>query len=113
MKNILLTLVLLSFTLDAKTPTLQFSKKSLDAMVWADAMAYCEGLTSQNKNDWRLPKISELITFKEASSEVLVYYWSSTTYAYFKKTAWFADLSKDYQHFSLKTKSYYVRCVRD
>ncbi len=113
MRSILLTLVLLSFTLDAKTSTLQFSKDSLGTKTWLDAIAYCKELISQNESDWRLPKISELITFKKEESETAKYYWSETTYTYFKKTAWFASLGENYQHFSLKTKKYYVRCVRD
>jgi hypothetical protein len=110
MKKILLTLILI-ISLDAKTLTLQFSKESQNAMTWADALVYCEELSSQNRSDWRLPKISELVTLKDASFDVSRYYWSSTTYAYFKKTAWFSSSSRDYQHFSLKTKKYYVRCV--
>lgn len=113
MKNILLTLILISLALDAKTSTLQFSKESQNTMTWADALVYCEELTSENRSDWRLPKITELVTFRDTKLDTSTYYWSSTTYAYYKKTAWFSSPSRDYQHFSLKTKKYYVRCVGD
>ena len=112
MKKILLILILI-ISLDAKTSTLKFSKESQNAMTWADALVYCKELSSQNRSDWRLPKITKLVTFKDARSNSSKYYWSSTTYAYYKKTAWFSSPSKDYQHFSLKTKKYYVRCVLD
>ena len=41
---------------------LDWSKKSVDQMNWKEAVNYCQNLTEDNHNDWRLPNIDELRT---------------------------------------------------
>lgn len=114
MKNILIYLILLNTITNANPSKLQWQEVSPKAMTWNEAVVYCEELSQFNKSDWRLPKLGELTTLSttKISSNIPKYYWSSNTYTYYKKTAWFASLSDNYQHFSLKTNKFYVKCVR-
>jgi hypothetical protein len=84
---------------------------------WQDAVRYCENLTLDGKNDWRLPNKAELKyayeiknNFKNISSS---YYWSFTTRpSYSYRLAW--GINFDYEKMYAISKSYneFVRCVR-
>jgi len=75
-------------------------------ILWENALAYCEGLTLANQNDWRLPAVKELQSIvdysrspettssaaidplfsctpitNEAGNEDYAFYWSSTTHS--------------------------------
>lgn len=56
---------------------------------WEEALSYCENLTLDGSDDWRLPNISELFSIADYSqynpaiapefSSQVYHYWSSTT----------------------------------
>lgn len=51
-------------------------------MDWQDAISYCESLSLQNYDDWRLPNINELQSMSPIwfrNLEPAVEFWSSTT----------------------------------
>ena len=73
-------------------------------------------------NDWRLPTVKELLTLvdyskvypasilKDTFSE---YYWSSTTSAEHKGSAWFVLFTGGHINCYSKKYNLYVYCVRD
>jgi hypothetical protein len=90
---------------------------------WANAVSYCNSLSLASKT-WRLPNVNELISIidyiKSGSpridttafpATVASEYWSSTTYAASTTNAWFVYFFVGYMTNTLKTNSYYVRCV--
>ncbi len=69
-----------------------------DALIWCDALAYCENLSFARHNDWRLPNVRELQSivdygrFNQAIDPkfgaLSEFYWSSTSYADAPDDAW-------------------------
>ena len=88
---------------------------------WDEAISHCEDLYLENKADWRLPNIRELITlvdvekYNPAINPVFEFmatpYWSSTTSRY-RDSAWGVHFYHGDDFRSMKTYKYYVRCVR-
>ena len=88
-----------------------------------EAKAYCDQLTLDNYNDWRLPSLKELFTLLDITKrdaaiidEIKVcasdYYWSSTVFASDDYSYWSIDFSTGIiKSFSPGT-SMFVRCVR-
>lgn len=115
MKNIIICLLLAS-SLFAESVLEWQEGKSSSLLPFNKAVDYCNDLTHQGKDDWRLPdlveltKLSKKITFKMNSKPQ--YYWSSTVNKTFKITAWFVSLSDDYQHFAIKKTKLNARCIR-
>ena len=97
---------------------------NLNSATWTDAIDYCEALTLNGKEDWRLPNKNELLsivdygTYNPAISSVFEkttsdYYWSSTAYAsYSNNYKWLVDFYGGYTHDSYETYGNGVRCVR-
>jgi len=90
---------------------------------WTDAIDYCEGLSLNNHNDWRLPNKKELLsivdydTSNPAISSVFKMtihynYWSSTTNASNTSNAWGVNFNNGDTNDNIKSNSYRVRCVR-
>jgi hypothetical protein len=104
---------------------------TIASVTWVSAVGYCEGLSLNSQEDWRLPNITELGTLVNSTRtapsintqyfpntpDTNVYWWSSTTYsdtdaggsiAYQWVTGFLAGDST----IDLKTDSNFVRCVR-
>ena len=86
---------------------------------WIDAIDYCEELTLDGKNDWRLPNKKELLsivdytTVDPAISSVFektksFNYWSSTN----RYDAFSVHFGSGFTTHISKEYPYYVRCVR-
>jgi hypothetical protein len=90
---------------------------------WSDAISYCETLSLDSKNDWRLPNLNELTSLVDytkfnPSIDVIFqntysnYYWSSTSLSGSNGNAWIVYFYSGLQSYGHKNSSTYVRCVR-
>ena len=91
---------------------------------WKEAKKYCQNLSMEGYSDWRLPSYDELFTivdhdkydpaiipsFKNVSASD--FYWSSSVYVPFDKTAWMVRFEDGSTYNGYKAYKYYVRCVR-
>ena len=91
--------------------------------IWSDAISYCEALSLDAKNDWRLPNLNELISLVEYTKNNPAIdtmfqntdskdYWSSTSFSYDNETAWIFYFDYGDQITNYKDDNAYVRCVR-
>jgi len=96
---------------------------------WRDAIDYCESLVLDNKDDWRLPNINELMRTaghnkdisngRETSLNTIftstnyyAYFWSSTTNPDAHDEAYYLDGGYGKFNSHSKTTTHKVRCVR-
>ena len=94
------------------------------SMKWEEAINYCENLTLNSQDDWRVPNINELSSiiddtrynpaiinkFENYSSNL---YWSSTTMVSSSSGAFYVGFhSGSMDGGYSKTNNAYVRCVR-
>jgi len=97
---------------------------------WNKANQYCENLSLDTYEDWRLPSIDELLTLVDYSKQdnmlddmfnhlgsvvgypEYYYYWSSTSYSTDSAFAWNIDLKTGEHHYHGKNSNDNVRCVR-
>jgi len=95
---------------------------------WITAISYCEDLSLNNKNDWRLPNINELqslidstkgspviaSTLEETTnSNLSTGYWMITTYPKENDKAYILNFDEGLMESRSKDNTYYFRCVRD
>ena len=95
---------------------------------WQEAINYCEALTLDTHDDWRLPNINELKSLIDRSKrepaikgDVFEYigtnnyyiYWSSTSVVGYEVNAWFVAFNVGFVDGNDKGNDGYVRCVRD
>ena len=102
---------------------LEWQCESPGRMSWFDAQTYARELFLNDKDDWRIPALSELeslldrrkyrpelrqeVPFQDTSS-----YWSSTTFGPNKNNAWIVMFDGAYVLSYYKTNEYHVRCVQ-
>ena len=90
---------------------------------WQEAINYCEDLTLEGKDDWRLPNLNELTSivddtvYNPSISSVFShitsnFYLSSTTSASYTRAAWGVGFDYGYRVSQHKASHNYVRCVR-
>jgi len=92
---------------------------------WTEAIDYCEALSLNGKDDWRLPNKNELLSIVDYSREYPSLssifennarychcYWTSTTYAVSTDSAWSISFRYGETSFRNKNDNNYVRCVR-
>ena len=93
---------------------------------WAEAQAYCSGLTLGGYSDWRLPTVKELssiVDFTVASpgptidqtafpSTPATWFWTSSPYAGSSGDAWYVYFNLGYSLYNDVGNGNRVRCVR-
>ncbi len=90
---------------------------------WKSALGFCENLSLESKSDWRLPNIRELKSLVDYSRYYPAVdpllpcfsssYWSATSVEDDAHTeAWSVFFGNGDDIWSVKTRSYRVRCVR-
>lgn len=104
------------------------------AMIWSNAVVYCETLTYGGQTDWRLPNRRELLSliadnrygpalcntagtgqwtandpFTSVTNSV---YWSSTPYSGSADSSWYVELTRGYPYFGGNGGGGYVWPVR-
>ncbi len=104
--------------------TLQWQDDTNITKSWTEAISYCEALTLGGHSDWRLPNFNELYSIADHSKRdpaidstfinvVSDGYWSSTTVVSYEGRAWNVYFYYGNDRWRTKSKSNYVRCVRD
>jgi len=103
---------------------LEWQKKDTGILhTWQDALGYCEELSLDSKEDWRLPDIRELKSLVDYSRYYpataaavpcqSATYWSATTFADDSNTsAWSTFFGNGDDIWKTKSESHHVRCVR-
>ena len=90
---------------------------------WNDAISYCETLSLDGKNDWRLPNLNELTSLVDYTkynpsidaifqNTYSLNFWSSTSRSNNNENAWIVYFYSGNQNSRNKSNSNYVRCVR-
>jgi len=94
---------------------IEISPKEYERLLnWDDAMMYCQLLTIDEKDDWRLPTKNELYTIYESSNDfVRGNYWSFDEFDESDITgAWFVNFNNGIQYRMSKHINYRARPVR-
>jgi len=90
---------------------------------WDDAKQYCEQMTLDKYDDWRLPTIYELQSVINVENKkpainnehlftALGFYWSNTERVNDPYNAWGVHFSYGYVEYGSTSGANYIRCVR-
>ena len=101
---------------------LEWQCESPGRMSWLDGQTYARELSLNDKEDWRIPAVSELESLLDRSKyrpvmrkvvpfQDTLSYWSSTTFGANKNNAWMVMFDGAYVLSYYKTNQYYIRCV--
>lgn len=107
---------------DFKTGLMWQKRTNLTPKTWSKAIRYCEGLTLAGYEDWRVPRIEELVTLIDYSQIIpaidpifesqLSPYSSSTTIVNAPDYAWYVYFYDGEVTILEKNRAEYTRCVR-
>ncbi len=91
---------------------------------WSEAKQYCQAMLLEGHTDWRLPAIDELMSITDKTRLELSIdsifqmisssgYWSATTIANKKGSAWYLSFHGGNANWGGKGGTLNIRCVRD
>ena len=101
---------------------LMWQKQAVASRTWAEALSYCEEVSTADKFDWRLPnrnELASLINYEKANGVVSDFpgiaakgFWTSTS-TVSGNEAWTVDFETGKIESSSKTNTKYIICVRN
>ncbi len=114
-------------TVKDKNTRLVWQQDTSDALSWADAKSYCDGLVLARKDDWRLSTANELTTIIDytrspAASPLFIFKpfdpgansftWTSTQSIHNDSRAYAVEFATAGMATYFKGETLYARCVR-
>ncbi|MBP5434556.1 DUF1566 domain-containing protein [bacterium] len=110
-------------TVTDKESSLMWQRQYASSRLWAEALSYCEEVSTDDKFDWRLPNRNELasiIDFEKSDGAASSLpglpehaFWTSTTAADNSSEAWTVDFATGSVGSAAKSETKYVICVRN
>ena len=101
---------------------LMWQKQAVASRTWAEALNYCEEVSTADKFDWRLPnrnELASLINYEKADGAISDFpgiaakgFWSSTS-SLTGNEAWTVDFASGAIEATGKTNTKYIICVRN
>ena len=101
---------------------LMWQKQAVASRTWAEALNYCEEISTADKFDWRLPnrnELASLINYEKANGAASDFpaiaakgFWTSTS-SVAGNEAWTVDFESGKIEASEKTNTKYIICVRN
>lgn len=102
---------------------LMWQKQAVASRTWAEALSYCEEVSTADKFDWRLPNRNELaflVDYTKASGAMSDFpaiaakgFWTSTSDINAAANAWTVDFADGSIKSADKTDTKYIICVRN
>ena len=102
---------------------LMWQKQPVASVTWAEALNYCEEVSTADKFDWRLPnrnELASLVDYTKADGAISDFpgiadkgFWTSTTSTASATEAWTVDFASGKIEPAEKNDTKYVICVRN
>jgi len=123
MKKIVMALIAIGTLANADLVWQDNSDAKTTQRTWQEAIDYCEALSLDGHDDWRLSNINELKSIVDQTkmnpaivdgfvNTVSSFYWSSTTVLGNEYFVWGVGFFSGDGSWDAKSNSNYVRCVR-